>query len=546
MRSCRFAPLVSLHIDDEGDQMRFIGLDVHRDFCEVAICLPGERARSAGRVATKPERLRLLAESLDPEDRVVMESTSSALAIARVLDGHVAEVRLANPMQVRAISHAKVKSDRFDARTLAELFQAGMLPTVWVGDEQTRCLRRLTSRRAQLLRQRTRVKNEVSAVLVRNLAGRPAASDLFGKRGRAWLASLELPADERQTIEACLRQVDFLTEEIDAVERLIAASALHSPQIRRLMTIPGIDITAAATLMAAIGDITRFPSDRRLIGYLDLDARVRQSGMTPARYGRISKQGSSRARHVLVEAAWAAIKTPGPLRAFYRRIRARRGSQIAIVAVARKLAVLCWQLRSATPRRTQLHVSRAIAMLTPLLLLISERRSPAKMAAASAWSEPSTPQTTLASAVARAPSALAAPSPGGTITAGQLASSARLRETLPSTAERRAPRPREPTTMSSTVSRSASFMIAWAGVPSTSRMSSCSLPSCVPRKPASWCASTSSDPCGTCTRTSRASRASASQRATLSALLAASDRSTAQTITLAIGGFLASHSNSRR
>lgn len=324
--------------------MRFIGLDVHRDFCEVAICLPGERARSAGRVPTEPEKLKLFAESLDRQDRVVMESTGNALAIARILDGHVAEIALANPMQVRAISHAKVKSDRFDARTLAELFQAGVLPTVWVEDERTRCLRRLTSRRSQLVRQRTRVKNEITAVLVRNLAGRPPASDLFGKRGRAWLATLELPGDERQTADACLRQVDFLTEEIAAADRHVATAALDSPEIKRLMTIPGIDITTAATLMAAIGDIRRFPSDRRLVGYLGLDARVRQSGNTPARHGRISKQGSSAARHVLVEAAWAAVKTPGPLRAFYQRIRARRGSQIAIVAVARKIAVLSWQL----------------------------------------------------------------------------------------------------------------------------------------------------------------------------------------------------------
>jgi transposase len=295
-------------------------------------------------VPTEPEKLELFAESLDRQDRVVMESTGNALAIARILDGHVAEVALANPMQVRAISHAKVKSDRFDARTLAELFQAGVLPTVWVEDERTRCLRRLTSRRSQLVRQRTRVKNEVTAVLVRNLAGRPPASDLFGKRGRAWLQTLELPGDERQTADACLRQVDFLTEEIGAVDRHVAAVALDSPEIKRLMTIPGVDITTAATLMAAIGDIKRFPSDRRLVGYLGLDARVRQSGIAPARHGRISKQGSSAARHVLVEAAWAAIKTPGPLRAFYRRIRARRGSQIAIVAVARKIAVLSWQL----------------------------------------------------------------------------------------------------------------------------------------------------------------------------------------------------------
>ncbi len=323
--------------------MRFIGLDVHRDFCEVAIS-DGGRARSAGRIDTSPQALELFAGSLAPTDRVVLESTGNALAIARILEPHVAEVVVANPMQLRAICHAKVKNDRFDARTLAELLAVDLIPRVWVSDERTRVLRRLTSRRAQLVRQRTRVKNEVSAVLVRNLKGRPPATDVFGKRGRRWLTDLELPVDEHDTIAACLRQIDFLDAEIARVDRHLAEHALNSAEIKRLMTIPGIDVTTAATLIAAIGDIRRFESAKRLVGYLGLDARVRQSGVAVARHGRISKEGTSAARHVLVQAAWAAIKTPGPLRAFYQRVKARRGAQIAIVAVARKLAMLCWQL----------------------------------------------------------------------------------------------------------------------------------------------------------------------------------------------------------
>lgn len=323
--------------------MRFIALDVHRDFCEVAIS-DGGKARSAGRIDTTPQALALFAGSLAPSDRVVLESTGNALAIARILEPHVAEVVVANPMQVRAICHAKVKNDRFDARTLAELLAVDLIPRVWISDERTRALRRLTSRRAQLVRQRTRVKNEVSAVLVRNLKGRPPASDLFGKRGRRWLDELELPADERDTVAACLRQIDFLNSELARVDEHLATHALASAEIKRLMTIPGIDVTTAATLLAAIGDIRRFDSAKRLVGYLGLDARVRQSGVAAARHGHISKEGTSAARHVLVQAAWAAIKTPGPLRAFYQRVKTRRGAQIAIVAVARKLAMLCWQL----------------------------------------------------------------------------------------------------------------------------------------------------------------------------------------------------------
>jgi len=97
-------------------------------------------------------------------------------------------------------------------------------------------------------------------------------------------------------------------------------------------------------VIGAIGDVRRFPSARHLVAYLGLDPVSRQSGETPARGGRISKRGNPQARCVLVEAAWTAIRSPGPLRAFGERVRARRGANKAAVAVARKLAVLCWHL----------------------------------------------------------------------------------------------------------------------------------------------------------------------------------------------------------
>jgi transposase len=211
-------------------------------------------------------------------------------------------------------------------------------------DEQTRAQRRWIARRAQLVRQRTRAKNEIHAVLVCRLVGRPPVSDLFGVKGRAWLGGLELPVEEAETVAACLRHVEFLDSEIALVEREIARQALESPEARRLLTVPGVNVICAATFLAAVGDIRRFGTARRLVGYLGLDPRVYQSGSAPAKGGRISKQGSPSARWALVEAAWSVVQQPGPLRAFYQRIRARRGGKIAVVACARKLAALFWSL----------------------------------------------------------------------------------------------------------------------------------------------------------------------------------------------------------
>jgi transposase len=215
---------------------------------------------------------------------------------------------------------------------------------VWIGDERVRMLRRLVSRRGGRVKRRTQIKNEISAVLSRNLKGRPLVSDLFGRRGRAWLAEQALPIDERLTLDGALRQLDFVAGELGQVDRVIAEQVLDDPDVRRLMTIPGIDVVTASTLRAVIGDVRRFPTSRHLVGYLGLHPTVRQSGNGPARHGRVSKEGSAAARHVLVEAAWSAAKSPGPLRAFAERTAARRGRHIATVAVARKLCVLAWCL----------------------------------------------------------------------------------------------------------------------------------------------------------------------------------------------------------
>ena len=323
--------------------MRQVALDVHQGFCEVAI-REDHKTRSAGRVRTDRGELELFAGSLCQTDEVVMEATGPAMEIARILEGHVARVVVANAQDVRAISHARVKSDRFDARTLAELLAAGMLEPVWVPDLETAALRRRVARRAALVRQRTRAKNEIHATLARCLLGRSPVSDLFGKAGRVWLGEQELGTEEQETVAGCLRQIEFLDGEVAAIDQKLAEWAAGSQDARRLMSIPGVGAGVAVTLMAAIGDISRFDSPRQLVAYLGLDPKVRQSGDEPPRHGRISKRGNAQARSVLVEAAWVAVRQPGPLHAFGERIRARKGSQVAAVAVARKLACLAWQL----------------------------------------------------------------------------------------------------------------------------------------------------------------------------------------------------------
>ena len=210
---------------------RCVGLDVHLDFCQIAIREEG-RVHSAGRVPSTPEGMTTLVDSLDPSDWVALEVTGSSWEIVRLLEPHVKKVIVVSPGDT-GIAQARAKTDGLDARTLARLLWTGELEAVWVPPEWVSRMRRRLGRRERLVRARSRVKNELYAVLMRRLKGRPPVSDLFGLKGREWLRSLELPEEEDETVEAGLRHIEFLDSEIEQVKRLICQEALHSTSSSR-------------------------------------------------------------------------------------------------------------------------------------------------------------------------------------------------------------------------------------------------------------------------------------------------------------------------
>lgn len=321
--------------------MRVVGIDVSRTVAEIAYLEHGH-VHSGGRVGVERDSLHRFAKRLRVTDHVVLEATGNTAAIAETLKPFVDRVVVANPLQVRLIAEARIKTDKIDAAVLAQLYASGFLPEVWIADRRTQALRRQVARRSQIVRQRTRLKNEIHSVLASHLIPRCTATDLFGKKGRIWLSQQPLPLDERVGVEQRLHELDRLAEDLAVIDRALCTEVLHDTNLKRLLTITGVNATIAIGLVAAIGEIGRFASPQKLVSYFGLNPRVRQSGEQPAQHGRISKIGRSHARAMLVEAAWAAAKAPGPLRSFFLRIRARRGMQIAAVATARKLATIVW------------------------------------------------------------------------------------------------------------------------------------------------------------------------------------------------------------
>src|SRR5215207_495152 len=191
--SMSFCPAVlQLPITDERrTELRAVALDVHRDFCEVAIVEHGE-LRSGGRIETKPETLELFAQSLDRQDHVALEVTGNAWEIARILEPHVASVIVVSPSDT-GIRQARAKTDRLDARALAKLLWAGQLDAVWMPDERIRAMRRRLARRTQLVRARSRAKNEIHAVLLRCLKGAAAGVRPVRRQGQALASGAGAP-----------------------------------------------------------------------------------------------------------------------------------------------------------------------------------------------------------------------------------------------------------------------------------------------------------------------------------------------------------------
>jgi transposase len=297
-----------------------------------------------GRINMSRDHLAAFAAKLTSEDHIVIEARGNAHAVAEAVAPFVGRVIIANPRQVHLIAKARIKTDVIDATVLARLYASGFLPEVWVPDQRTLSLRRQVTRRNQIVRQRVRLKTMVQAILHAHLVPQCPHADILGPKGRAWLLAQLLPDDESTAIERHIREYDRLTDDLRVVERELARDALGSAETKRLMTIPGIDMVVAVGLLAAIGPIDRFTSPGRLVGFLGLNPSVHQSGNSPARHGRITKQGPCHARTMLVEAAWQAVRGPGPLRAFYERVRGRRGTHVAAVAVARKITVIVWHL----------------------------------------------------------------------------------------------------------------------------------------------------------------------------------------------------------
>jgi transposase len=337
-------------ITEGGPVMLYVGLDLCRKRIDFHALADDGGLVERGAVPAGREGLARLVYRLGAHERevlAVVESMNGARFVHDQLELAGWEVEIADAQRVKGLAPLACKTDRIDAWVLAELARRDLVPALWLPDPAVRGARERARFRLHLVQQRTRLKNRVHASLIAH--GHPCPlSDLFGAKGRALLERLELPQPWQGTLAASLRLIDELEREIDLLERELRRLGADHRYVPLLTTIPGIAWVLGYTIAAEIGDIHRFASPRKLTGYTGLCPKVDQSGERDRR-GPLTKHGPRYLRWALIEAAQHAGRHPA-YRDLYQRKRAQhpgpRGSKIAAISIARKLAQAIWHMLS--------------------------------------------------------------------------------------------------------------------------------------------------------------------------------------------------------
>ena len=323
--------------------MIHVGVDLHQRFCYMTALEARGKVVQAGPVANEKAALRkYFRQFRGRRVAVAVEACGFWPAFREVVEPEVERLVLVHPQRVKAIASAKLKNDRVDSATLAQLQRCDLLPESWKADRNTQARRQQVRLRATLVGQRTRLKNQVHAVLHQQGLRSPV-TDLFGRRGRGWLATVPLNEPAQQTMRACLRMIDHYGEEIQKQTLQLREKAKADERVQWLTTIPGIGEVSAMMLLAEIGEVSRFPRKEALCSYAGLVPWVRASAGKTAR-GGITRQGSSRLRWIMVEAAQTATRSSAAVRHYYERLARKKHKHVARVAVARKLLIAVYAL----------------------------------------------------------------------------------------------------------------------------------------------------------------------------------------------------------
>jgi transposase len=319
----------------------YVGIDVHRKRSQVAVIDANGEVLANRNVPNGVEPILGVIGGLPLGTPAAFEAAFGTGWLVELLEDYGFAPHLVHSLRCKAIASARLKNDKVDAAILAQLLRADLLPEAWIAPPQVRQLRALLRHRVALVRLRTLLRNRIHAIVADYGYDRPGGGYWSGP-GRAWLASLPLPAVSRELVEDDLGLIGALEGRIERLDWEVHQRARSDPRVKVLTQLPGVGPFTALVILAEVGDVSRFGSARKLASWAGLTPTVRGSDRV-AYHGHISKQGSVLLRWALCEAAQTAKRSP-QFAASFQAIARRRGKKIATTAVARKLLTRAWHL----------------------------------------------------------------------------------------------------------------------------------------------------------------------------------------------------------
>jgi len=323
--------------------MIHVGIDHGKKFSHVVAMMDSGEVCFDGRLASTAEAFREFYEGLPAGEPVqsVLEAGWNWGVLYDAIEDLGMEPKLANPAKTRVIGASFIKTDRIDATALAQLLKAGMVPLVHVPAKEVRDRKNLLRHRFWLVRLQTSIKNRVHSILDRNHVRAPEVSDVFGNRGRAWLNTLDLRDPDGKLLRSHLALFDMVRAQIRETQQWVEEALKENAYVPILQSMPGFGETLAALVALEIDTVERFAAPEKLCAYSGLACSTYSSGGRTY-HGGLIPTSNSHLRFAFVEAAWVAVRVSPYFGAFYRRLKARRGANKAIGAVARKLCEIAF------------------------------------------------------------------------------------------------------------------------------------------------------------------------------------------------------------
>jgi len=330
--------------------MFIIGCDLHTRYQQIAMLDTVTGEVVTRRLEHENGEARAFYASLAKPALVGIEATGCTQWFERMLAELGHELWVGDPAEIRARAVRRQKTDTRDAEHMLDLLASNRFPRIWIPSLQERDARQLLKHRDKLVRMRTSVKNQLHYLAMSQ--GVCRKQKLWTERGRRELEGLPLGTWASRRRQELLELLDRLQPRIEELDEAVKVEAQARPEVLRLMRQKGVGPVVGLAFVLTLGPVERFPRSKQVVSYLGLNPREASSG-GHQRLGSISKQGNEMLRWLLVEAGQSASQADPELRRKYQRLKLRRGTKVAKVALARILAVrLYWALREASPQRS--------------------------------------------------------------------------------------------------------------------------------------------------------------------------------------------------